>query len=333
MDSFPSHIYTQNPKRNEARAWKLVSIIIITMLIIIGGLFYFLAVDTPRSAFPQTVSIASGSSVRAATNALAKNNLVRHPRLLELYIAVVAGGTVVSGDYLFDRPLTLAEVAARITDGNYGGSQVRITLPEGSTVKDIARILDASLPHFDSAVFLAAAKGKEGYLFPDTYFLFPSMTELEIVQKLERNFTMRIAEVQDDLDISKRSLTEIITMASIIEREATGDAIEQRTISGILWKRIGIGMLLQVDAPFWFLLGKGSSDLTRADLAIDSRYNTYKYKGLPPTPIGNPGMAAIRAALNPIESNFLFYLHDPDGIVHYATTHNEHVNNKNKYLK
>lgn len=333
MDSFPSHIYTTNPKRNEKGAWRFVAGILIVLALGVAGVLYLIAGDRPASAFPQTVSIASGSSVRVATNELGRRNLVRYPRLLELYVTVVSGGKVVSGDYLFTEPLPLSAIASRITEGNYGGSQIRITIPEGSTVQDIARILDAALPQFDSGVFLAAAKGKEGYLFPDTYFVFPSMTEIEIVQKLERNFNTRIQQVQDDIDISKRSLSEIITMASIIEREATGDVIEQRTISGILWKRIGIGMLLQVDAPFWFLLGKGSSDLTREDLAIDSRYNTYRYKGLPPTPISNPGMSAIQAALNPIESDFLFYLHDADGIVHYATTHNEHVNNKNKYLK
>lgn len=239
----------------------------------------------------------------------------------------------VSGDYLFQGPAPLVEVARRITQGQYGESQIRITIPEGSTIKDIARIADAALPNFDSEVFLAIAKGKEGYLFPDTYFFFPSVTELELVQRLERNFNDHIEELRPALDASKRSLAEIVTMASIIEREAYNDPTEQAMISGILWKRIEIGMLLQVDAPFWYLIGKGSSELTVNDLKMDSRYNTYKYKGLPPGPIGNPGIAALTAALHPIQSEYLFYLHDKSGIVHYAVTHNQHVNNKNKYLK
>lgn len=320
-------------QKKETAAWKAVAAVLLFVCSGIGVLFFVLAYYTPQSTFPQTVTISKGSSIRSATNVLASRNIIATPRLLELYINVVENGKVVSGDYLFQGPAPLVEVARRITQGQYGESQIRITIPEGSTIKDIARIADAALPNFDSEVFLAIAKGKEGYLFPDTYFFFPSVTELELVQRLERNFNDHIEELRPALDASKRSLAEIVTMASIIEREAYNDPTEQAMISGILWKRIEIGMLLQVDAPFWYLIGKGSSELTVNDLKMDSRYNTYKYKGLPPGPIGNPGIAALTAALHPIQSEYLFYLHDKSGIVHYAVTHNQHVNNKNKYLK
>ncbi len=296
-------------------------------------LFYFLAIDAPRAAFPQTISIPKGSSVRAATNSVEKQHIVRSSRLLELYISILSGNKVVSGDYLFEHPTSLAKVAHRITKGQYGESQIRITIPEGSTAKDIARIADAALPNFDPAVFLELTTTKEGFLFPDTYFFFPSVTEAEIVQKLERNFDAQIEDFESDIKKSPHTLLEIITMASIIERETSSNVTEQATVSGILWKRIAKGMPLQVDAPFWYLLGKGSSDLTIGDLKIDSRYNTYRNKGLPPGPIGNPGLASIKAALHPIASSYLYYLHDKDGIVHYATTFEEHKKNKQQYLQ
>ncbi len=323
----------QSHRRSERTAWRAVFAAVLVLFVGAGAVLYLIAIDEPKAAFPQTVSIPAGSSVRVATNALARQNIVRSPRLLELYISILGDGRVVSGDYLFETPAPLYVIADRVTSGDYGAAQIRVTIPEGSTLRDMARIFATALPNFDQEAFITLTKGKEGYLFPDTYFVFPSMTEQDIVQKMERTFNTRIAELAPQLAASKHSLQDIITMASLIEREAGPDATEQRMIAGILWKRIAQGMLLQVDAPFWFLMGKGTKDLTTADLRIDSRYNTYRYKGLPPTPIGSPGMAAIRAALEPIDSAYVFYLHDADGIVHYAVTHNEHVNNKNKYLK
>jgi len=120
-------------------------------------------------------------------------------------------------------------------------------------------------------------------------------------------------------------------MASIIEKESlNGD--ERQIVSGILWKRISLGMPLQVDATFLYINGKASAELTKDDLNIDSPYNTYRNKGLPPGPINNPGLDAIVAALYPKDSPYLYYLHDKKGKVHYAKTFNEHVANKRKYL-
>lgn len=319
-------------KQQRKKSWRFVGTVLAVVALVLGLIFYFLCIDAPRGTFPQTLSIAKGSSVRVATTEAQEKNLVRSSRLLELYVTIIAGNKVVSGDYLFSHRTNVAEVAHRITKGLYGESQIRITIPEGSTAKDIARIADAVLPNFDSVVFLQTASTKEGFLFPDTYFFFPSVTETEVIQRLERNFNDHIADVDLDITASKHTLNEIVTMASIIEREASSDPVEQATISGILWKRISKGIALQVDAPFWYLLGKGSSDLTVGDLKIDSRYNTYRNKGLPPGPIGNPGMAAINAALHPISSNYLYYLHGSDGVVHYAATFEEHKVNKQKYL-
>jgi UPF0755 protein len=121
-------------------------------------------------------------------------------------------------------------------------------------------------------------------------------------------------------------------MASILEAEARTTET-RKIISGILWKRMEIGMPLQVDAPFQYIIGKNTFQLTTNDLKFDSPYNTYKYKGLPPGPIGNPGLDAISATVNPIKTNYLYYLSDVRGNMHYAKTFAEHVINKEKYLK
>lgn len=128
-----------------------------------------------------------------------------------------------------------------------------------------------------------------------------------------------------------RKISDVIIMASILEGEALPK--DRQVVAGILWKRLSIGMPLQVDATFRYINGKGTYDLTADDLKIDSPYNTYIHKGLPPGPISNPGIDAISASLNPIPTKYLYYLTEKDGTIHYAKTFTEHIANKNKYLK
>ena len=121
-------------------------------------------------------------------------------------------------------------------------------------------------------------------------------------------------------------------MASLLEEEAR-QTPTRRTVAGILWKRLDLGMPLQVDATLRYLLGKSSHELTREDLEYDSPYNTYKDAGLPPGPISNPGLDAILAALRPVETAYLYFLTDSEGNIHYARTFEEHVANKAMYLR
>ena len=107
----------------------------------------------------------------------------------------------------------------------------------------------------------------------------------------------------------------------------------RRMISGILWKRLDEGMPLQIDCTFQYVNGKNTFQLSLDDLKIDSPYNTYKYRGLTPTPISNPGLDSLRAAVTPIESKYYYFLSDKEGVMHYGITHDQHVANKNKYLR
>ncbi|MCR4306594.1 MAG: endolytic transglycosylase MltG, partial [Candidatus Yonathbacteria bacterium] len=142
----------------------------------------------------------------------------------------------------------------------------------------------------------------------------------------QKTFALRSA-----LEASGKTSGEVITMASIIEKEAI-TSTDKRLVSGILWKRIDIGMPLQVDAPFAYAIGKNTFQLTLDDLAVDSPYNTYKNQGLPAGPIANPGMESILAALEPEKSSYLFYLSDRKSIIHYSATFEEHKRNKSLFL-
>jgi UPF0755 protein len=140
-----------------------------------------------------------------------------------------------------------------------------------------------------------------------------------------------LKDIAVDLAISGKSLNDIVIMASIIEKEGT-NLNDKKKISGVLWNRIDIGMALQVDAPFVYFLGKNTYQLTLEDLQIDSPFNTYINKGLPPTPIANPGIESLKAAINPERSDYLFYLADSEGTTHFSETYAEHLKKKKLYL-
>lgn len=239
---------------------------------------------------------------------------------------------VSDGEYYFDSPVSSLQIALRISGRQFGIDRTKVTFPEGFTNKQMAERLASVFPGFDPVLFLTLAKGTEGYLFPDTYGFFPSVTPDFVVAALKRNFTNKVDPLTQEIKESGRSLHDVMIMASIVEKEAAGDG-DRAVVAGILWKRFDTDLALQVDAPFLYILGKESSELTRADLAINSPYNTYRNKGLPPTPIGNPGLASIKASIHPQTSPYLYYLHDKDGMIHYASTYKEHQKNIAKYLR
>ena len=185
-----------------------------------------------------------------------------------------------------------------------------VTIPEGFDVDKIGDTFASKLPNFNKSRFLSEAEELEGYLFPDTYFFLNKADEKDVLKKMNDNFKKKITPFLPEIISLGKNEKEIITMASIIEKESKGDA-DREIISGILWKRIEINMPLQVDAVS----------------------ETYKIKGLPKSPIGNPGLLAILASIRPKSSPYLYYLHDKDGIVHYAKTFLEHKKNILKFLK
>ncbi len=329
--------YLQQPMeythfRTEKHSRVRMFVAIVMLLIFMGVVYVFSLTQTPKDFVPDTlVTIESGTTLQGASEILEENNIIRSALLFQ-FLMQVSEHPVIAGDYLFQDRETILEIAERITVGQYGDVRAKIIIHEGSSNVQIADLLEAKLPKFDREQFLLDAEPLEGYLYPDTYFFFPSTETGEVLKVLHNVFLDKISELENDFSESEHSMEEIIIMASIIEKEATTRSAERAIISGILWKRIEIGMPLQVDAPFVYALGKGSHDLTIADLREDSPYNTYTNRGLTPTPIGNPSIGSIIAALHPTETSYLFYLHGNDRQVHYASNHDGHVNNKRNFL-
>jgi UPF0755 protein len=299
----------------------------------LGFLFYILCFSAPFS-FPKQLllPVHSGETGADIANALKTDHAIRSELLFRLLLRLYGGEThIASGTYYFSEPTNAFTIAWRLKIGDFNIEPEKITIPEGTDVVHVSAILQQNLPTFDSGTFLTLATPNEGYLFPDTYFFYPGESMTEIVQTMKDNFTAHIASttLQMDIVLSGHTLTQIVTMASLLEKEAP-DINDRRIISGILWKRISIGMPLQVDAVFPYITGDKTP--TRADLSIDSPYNTYLHMGLPPGPITNPGVDSILAAASPTASPYLYYLSDKKGNFHYSATYAGQLANEKKYL-
>ena len=285
--------------------------------------------DFPKGQFDFTVE--TNSSLTRISNNLVEKKIISSPFLFKI-ISILSNGRsgVFAGDYRFTEPTNLIGVAIRISNGHQGLPKIKVTIPEGTNVSDMAYIYMTKLTNFNAPKFVALARNEEGYLFPDTYYFLSNAKPEEVIKEMKANFQNKLNIIKAEIDKSNKPLRDIITMASIIEEEAKGYE-DKRMVSGILWRRLKIGMFLQVDPPFYFITGKNTG-VTYDDLKIDSPYNTYKYKGLPKGPISNPGIESIRAAVNPSNTDYLFYLTGRDGTMRYATTYDGHLRNKNIYL-
>ncbi len=296
-------------------------------------LFYFLLLLFPYSprGNAQYVSIPEGTSLKEAGSILEKERGITSSALFTLYSKLFLSGTIQYGTYHFGKRETVFSTATRLSKGDYGVLRRKVLFPEGITTREMAEICSRELFGCKKGEFIQLAEGKEGYLFPDTYFFLETSDASEVIKMLSENFNQKTASFEKSILGTRRTKSEIIIMASILEEEGKSES-DWKKISGILWKRLSLGMPLQVDASLGYVTGKGSLELTQGDLATTSLYNTYRFKGLPPTPISNPGLKAIEAAISPEKSPYFFYLSDKTGKIHYAKTFSEHILNKQRYL-
>ena len=227
--------------------------------------------------------------------------------------------------------MSVEDIAKNLT---HGTQDAWVTVPEGQRATEIAQTLKEKIPTYNSW-WTNILISNEGYLFPDTY-LIPKDTDIGmIVKQMRGTFDQKFATI--NTNNSKLTKQEIVILASLIEREAITDA-EKPIIAGILLNRLNAGMALQVDATIQY--AKGQNAITKKwwepvtleeYKSITSSYNTYLHVGLPPGPISNPGLEALKAAASPAETNYLFYLHDKNGKIRYAKTLSEHNTNIEKY--
>lgn len=310
--------------------------IIITVIILIFGLLYYFLIIPPDD-FPLNAmySIEERQTLTLIADEAKKRDIVKSTLMLKVFTILFSkSGGAISGDYILNKKENVFEIAERFATGDYRLSAVRVTFPEGLNVSEIAEILSKKkeLRNFNKEDFIRLAKDKEGYLYPDTYFFLPNIKPAQIIEIMEKNFSKKISAIQKDIREFGKTFEEILTMASILEKEVSKTE-DRKIVAGILWKRIKIGIPLQVDAVFPYITQKKDRTITREDLKIASPYNTYLNKGLPIAPISNPSLDAIVSAISPVETNFFFYISDKKGITHFAKTLKDHNDNIDEYLR
>ena len=287
----------------------------------------------PISDFPvhAIFSIPQGSSLSDVADLLYEKRAIRSRGLFTFLIRVLGEGTSVqAGDYIFAEPAGLWSITRRVVHGEFGFAPIVLTVTEGMTVRDISLLL-AEKFEIDPQEFRARANDYEGFLFPETYKFLPTVTIDDVVALLARTFAERTSEARKNVLASGHTFRDVVIMASLIEKEARTET-NRKIIAGILWRRVELGMPLQVDAVFGYINDRPTYHPSLKDLEVDSPYNTYTHTGLPPGPINNPGLDAILAAEFPTESPYLYYLTGKDGLMHYARTFSEHIQNRKKYL-
>lgn len=318
--------------RLEEKTKKIILIALVFFIVLFGMNYNFLAAPSAHESGTK-FAIKSGMTVSDAADYLEKNEIIKSSFAFKTLVYLTGGkGRVIAGSYFIEKPVSVFRIVMMVTTNGYGVKMYKVTIPEGLSNRQIGDLLEKELTNFDKKKFLELARDKEGYLFPDSYFFEPESSPEKVIQMMNDNYKEKIKMVNLDVSFFNKPLKDVVIIASILEKEARTENT-RRMIADILWRRIAIGMPLQVDASFMYLLDKGSAALTLDDLQIDSPYNTYKYKGLPPGPISNPGLASILAATKPLKNKYLFYLSDKDGNMHYATTFEEHKLNKERYLR
>lgn len=304
----------------------VVSVIVFLFLIAYWQLFSGVSAgDSPNVLF----KIENGRNLAEVADNLYKEGLIRSPKTFSVYARIRGLDTSIhSGRYQLTKGMNIKEILESLT--NTDQKEISVTIPEGFAVSDIDERL-SKLGLITPGEFEMIAQNKEGYLFPDTYFVLKNNFDPEVfATRMNQNFFKKLTpEMIQTIEKQKKSIGDIIIMASILEKEARHDA-DYPVISGILWKRLESDWLLQADATL--LYGKNSITITKKELSEDSPYNTRTHKGLPPTPINNPGIKAITAAIWSTTSSYWFYLSDKEGVMHYARTNEEHNENKGKYL-
>jgi len=334
---------------------KLFYAIVFVAILGLGWKFWYSRAIGPVDANDQTrttVQIPQGSSLKAIASLLSEKNLIRSPRAFQMYARDQGMENVLkAGSFVLKPSLNVAEILDILSKGF--SEEMVITIPEGFTLKDIDALLAekeiakpgdvtacARTCDFSSFSFLPASGklaergGKlEGYLYPDTYFVSRENFQPQaFLERLLSTFEKRVVTgLAEDIKVSKYSLHEIVTMASLVEEESRASA-ERPIVSGILWKRFDAGQMLGVDAAVRYIVNKPTSAITRADLDIDSPYNLRKVAGLPPGPIASPSLSSLKATMHPEESPYWYYLHGTDGKIRYGRTNDEHNENRRLYL-
>jgi len=336
LDPGPFDQYAGPGGNGRRRRWPIVLLGVTLAVFLLGGagvVWVQRQIDPPGSpGAPVQVTVTKGMSTAEIGRLLQRRGVITNSTVFRYYTRVNGTGSIQAGDYTLRKRQSMSDVVDILSHGAESKLD-RVTIPEGLTLEEIAKRV-GELPGRDAAKFLAAArsgtvrsqlqpadsKNLEGLLLPETYFVSDEDDETRILARMVDAFD----QLANRLDIrgasQKLGITpyQAVIVASMVEREARVDQ-DRGSVARVVYNRLEKGMPLQIDATIQFALGKQKQSLLLRDLEIDSPYNTYKIKGLPPGPIANPGQKSLQAALEPTPGPWIYYvLADADG--HHAFT-------------
>ena len=340
-------------------------IVAIVAIVVVGGLSGFLYVNSALKPADKddntekTVEIPIGSSIDTISNVLEEEGIIKNAQIFKYYIKFRNESGFQAGKYALSPSMTINEIMDTIKTGKMMKEvALKITIPEGKQLVQIADIVAEKTDQNPKKVFATLNDGKfikrmqvkfpslltddifqedikyplEGYLFPATYDFEEENPSLEtVVTAMLKQTEKVLQEYEAQMTEQEFSPHKLLTMASLLEEEAT-EKVDRSKIASVFYNRLEVGMPLQTDPTVLYAKGEHSERVYYKDLEVNSPYNTYKYKGLPPGPISNAGKASIKAALEPDKTEYLYFLATPEGDVLYSQTLAEHNTKKSEHI-
>ncbi|MEK7551020.1 MAG: endolytic transglycosylase MltG [Patescibacteria group bacterium] len=315
---------------------RIITVVVLILVFVIISVFWWqngvLPVNSQNNS-PKIFVVENGQGVREIANSLKKEGLIRDPVIFFLITKQTGlDKKIQAGDFRLNPSMNAYEIAESLTHGTL---DIWVTIPEGYRAEEIADMLEEKMPNYDQS-WRQTLNQNEGYLFPDTY-LMPRDADVDtIISIFKNNFQTKYDSVKS-LKTNNLPESQTLILASLVEREARLEE-DRPLVASVIYNRLSIGMKLDIDATLQYILGYQEDEkrwwkkgLTNEDKKINSPFNTYTNPSLPPRPISNPGLSAIKAALNPAETNYLYYITDQNGKNRYATSLEEHNANIEKY--
>ncbi|MFC7684592.1 endolytic transglycosylase MltG [Ureibacillus sp. GCM10028918] len=347
---------------------RIVTIVTLVILLIIGivgvsGYFYVksaLQPINPEATAEIPVEIPMGSGISTISSILEENGIIKNARIFKYYTKFKNESNFQAGDYIMTQSMTLDEIIESLKTGKvYHEPVFSVTVPEGLTLEQISEIV-AKHTEYTAEQFMELVTSKEfiqnmmatypdliteevsnaniryaleGYLYPSTYAFYEESPSLQEIVSMMISLTNDVVTQYDSL-LEEKQMTphQLLTFASLLEEEATAQT-DRETIASVFYNRLEIDMPLQTDPTVLYALGSHKDRVLYEDLEVENPYNTYVIQGLPPGPIANAGKISIEAALNPTDTEYLYFLADPEGNNHFAKTYEEHLLNIDEFLE
>lgn len=356
-----------NRSKEASTVRKIVSIVIIALLLIIvvGGFSGYMYIKSSLEPVDQSnkenieITIPMGSSTSTIASILEENDIIKDARVFRFYIKFKNQSDFQAGDYIFNQTQSLDEIIESLKSGKVmAESRYTITIPEGKTLDEMAEIYANQL-HFSADEFLEKSNDiefieqliekypniltdeildseirtpLEGYLFAATYEFYEEEPLVEdVIEDMLKKTVSIVTPYLDTIETKEFTVHEAFTFASLLENEARTEE-QRKEISGVFYNRLEAGMKLQTDPTVLYALGGHKDKVLYEDLEVESPYNTYFINDLPIGPISNFNENALAAVFEPEESDYIYFLHDGEGNIHYSATYDEHLAYKEQYI-